>query len=355
MPKQWWDGDDTEIFWLETTDRADLGSDLRAPLQDASGKELWRYTMFRRANPGDIVFHYRTDGDRGIVGASQVIGEPYEAPIIWGARGTYAVQRGEIPHEQPGLVQPLQNFFELSEPVLLEEIRAIRPEIESLVAKLKSKHPKSPLYFPFELGRRPSRAIEGYAFKLPREFVELFPRLMEASELLTDAEPSKARRIGTARSGGQGFSTNRSVTAAVEKYAMDAAKDYFAELGYGWDDTSSREPYDLEIKKGRDIRTVEVKGTTSTGEAIFLTANEVAHTRDHLDSCVLFILHSIKLTDAGGTVALSGGERYVLDPWNIVERDLRPIQYQYLIDGKKASSPSLIVQSARAYDGDTSR
>ena len=35
-----------------------------------------------------------------------------------------------------------------------------------------------PLYFPFELSnKRPIRLLQGYAFKLPRRFLELFPAL----------------------------------------------------------------------------------------------------------------------------------------------------------------------------------
>jgi hypothetical protein len=31
VPSRWWDEDAGEIFWLEITDRDDLGTDLHAP------------------------------------------------------------------------------------------------------------------------------------------------------------------------------------------------------------------------------------------------------------------------------------------------------------------------------------
>jgi len=33
----WWSGDPTERYWLEATDRADLGADLRSVLADGGG------------------------------------------------------------------------------------------------------------------------------------------------------------------------------------------------------------------------------------------------------------------------------------------------------------------------------
>lgn len=37
----WWDGDSTETFWMEITDRADLGANLHAPQSDGSGRDYW--------------------------------------------------------------------------------------------------------------------------------------------------------------------------------------------------------------------------------------------------------------------------------------------------------------------------
>ena len=44
----WWEGDPTEVYWLEVTDRDDLGVDLRAPETDESGNPNWRYLLFKR-------------------------------------------------------------------------------------------------------------------------------------------------------------------------------------------------------------------------------------------------------------------------------------------------------------------
>lgn len=41
-PKAWWANRPEERFWLESTDRPDIGTDLRAPVADDSGEDNWR-------------------------------------------------------------------------------------------------------------------------------------------------------------------------------------------------------------------------------------------------------------------------------------------------------------------------
>ena len=97
---RWWHGENRERFWLESTNRQDIGTDLRAPLANVSGKPDWRYGLFREARPGDIVFHY--DARRkAITSCSRVAGAEGQRPIIWAARGSYARQRGAEPEELP--------------------------------------------------------------------------------------------------------------------------------------------------------------------------------------------------------------------------------------------------------------
>ena len=45
----------------------------------------------------------------------------------------------------------------------------------------------------------------------------------------------------------------------------------------GWNVKHRGAPYDLELTRAGEKRTVEVKGTTSIGEAVPLTAGEVSH------------------------------------------------------------------------------
>ena len=153
---EWWDKWPDQKFWLEATDRQDIGADLRAPQLDESGKDNWRYTLFMGAKPGNIVLHYdsRTEPN-GIVGWSVVAGAPRAEPITWGARGSYAREKGIKPHERAGYVIPLSGFQRLATPVTLTRIRALEPTLAAVLADLKRKY-REPLYFPFELSpKRP--------------------------------------------------------------------------------------------------------------------------------------------------------------------------------------------------------
>lgn len=194
MAERWWEGKGDERYWLEATDREDIGSDLRAPLVDASGRENWRYTLFREAQPGDVVFHYDGRHTNGIVGWSRIAGAPEPSPIVWKARGSYARERGAVAEEQPGYRVPLEGYVPLPEPVTLAHLRAERGRLHELVERLKVSE-KGPLYFPFEVSQaRDVRPMQGYAFKLPAAFVAAFPQLRVASpniiaEGLLAAEP----------------------------------------------------------------------------------------------------------------------------------------------------------------------
>lgn len=171
-PERWWAGNDHERFWLESTDRDDLGADLRAPLTDESGHDNWRYTLFQEAEVGDLVFHY--DKRVGAITAvSRIAGEATSAPIVWAARGSYARGRDAQPVEVPGYRIPLTEHRILAKPLTLENLRAAKPAIENLHEGLRAAH-KGALYFPFELSDRPVRPLQGYAFKLPADFVAVF-------------------------------------------------------------------------------------------------------------------------------------------------------------------------------------
>lgn len=169
----WWADRPTERFWLESTDRSDIGADLRAPSVDESGRPNWRYSLFQAARPGDVVYHYHKPA-AAIVGRSMVTGPAQARSIVWGARGTFARSKGVLPHERPGYFVPLDGFEPLRDPLSLAALRAAKGTLGELVDQLKRQHPRRSLYFPFEISARPVRLLQGYAFKLPADFVAMF-------------------------------------------------------------------------------------------------------------------------------------------------------------------------------------
>lgn len=227
---RWWAGIDRERFWVEATDRADIGANLRAPLVDISERDNWRYSLFREATAGDVIFHY--DANRSaIVGASRVSGPTEEQPILWAARGTYATRRGAEPQEVPGYLLPLSDYQALPEPLTLNRLREAALTIRDILGQLKARH-GTPLFFPFELSARPLRPMQGYAFKLPADFVTAFPQLhtgLTASEkaLLRSAPVSGQQAPGP----GLGSSTSpllrfeRGITEKPSRWATASLQE----------------------------------------------------------------------------------------------------------------------------------
>lgn len=177
---RWWADDTAERYWLEITDRADLGKDLHSPQRLENGREYWSYSLIRGIEDGDVVFHYHTDPE-AIVAWSLASGEVWEDETIWAAHGTVARSAGVQPFARDGWYLGLQNTAWLENPVRTEEIRSKEAAIRNIHESLGAAHGGS-LYFPFAISdKRPLRASQGYLTKFPLALVKLFDPLATAS------------------------------------------------------------------------------------------------------------------------------------------------------------------------------
>jgi hypothetical protein len=70
---EWWAADPDQRFWMEITDREDLGADLFAPTRDGSGRPYWGYELLTYVQAGDII-SIGTRRSPVIVGWSQATG-----------------------------------------------------------------------------------------------------------------------------------------------------------------------------------------------------------------------------------------------------------------------------------------
>lgn len=193
----WWTSDPQERFWIEVTGRKDLGADLKAPQTNESSKPFWGYSLINHVQAGDVIFHYdRGAEEQAIVAVSVATGDHWEDSIMWAARGSYARNAGIEPHIRPGYYAGLERFRSITKPVTLNDIRDKTGSIQRGLRKLEAQY-KKPLYFPFESGKsRPTRPLQGYLFKLPRFFVELFDELGSAyGESLVPSENKS--RVGS--------------------------------------------------------------------------------------------------------------------------------------------------------------
>jgi hypothetical protein len=184
---EWWADDPSESFWLEITDRDDIGGYLRAPQQNENADPYWSYELVTRVQAGDQVFHY--DKNAGaVIAVSRASGEWWEQETLWAARGTSARESGIEPHWRAGWAAAIDSFQRFAAPVTLQDIRVAHPNWIQKLSALQARH-RGALYFPFEKGeKRPTRGTQGYLFKLPRFFVDEFSVLRDS---ITDETSSK--------------------------------------------------------------------------------------------------------------------------------------------------------------------
>ena len=125
-----------------------------------------------------------------------------------------------------------------------------------------------------------------------------------------------------------GFQSDQKVRKVIERYAMDLATAFFKKSGYGVEDVSSRRPYDLLCTKGLKVKYVEVKGTQECGQAVVLTAGEVAFIRRNRPNCVLCVVHDIRVNNRRRPRA-AGGRISIDKPFDLSAGHLSPINFFY--------------------------
>jgi MrcB-like, N-terminal domain/Protein NO VEIN, C-terminal len=124
-----------------------------------------------------------------------------------------------------------------------------------------------------------------------------------------------------------GFRLSKEDRDAVEKRAMDVAEAYYA--AENWVVRRAGAPFDLELTRGGEKRTVEVKGTTSLGQAVPLTYGERLHHAMAYPDNALVVVREIVLDRSTSPSTANGGVLYERHPWKIDEDALRVISYRY--------------------------
>jgi hypothetical protein len=189
----WWADDPRQRFWLEITDRKDIGLDLHCPQRDAVGNRTPGYSLIWCVQVNDVVFHYDKNA-HAIAHWSRAAGEVTEAPTLWLSHHAATRRRLHQEHPQPGWWLDLDGPFPIDPPVILAQIRASAPQLRAVLEALRSDHPGS-LYFPFSFyGGTEPRPQQPYLNKLPAEFVELFPALARAVNLASPGEEDRNAR-----------------------------------------------------------------------------------------------------------------------------------------------------------------
>lgn len=143
-------------------------------------------------------------------------------------------------------------------------------------------------------------------------------------------EAELAIRISTGKPPvGQGVQRDVAMRRAIEAYAMQRAITHYQKQGWRVFDVSSSASFDLRCMRHADEELhVEVKGTTTEGVQMLLTANEVKHARSQYPNVALFLVAEIQVRRSStGDIQASEGRTHVLEPWNIEEAELAPVAF----------------------------
>lgn len=314
---------------------------LQLPL--VGGASTPGYALVKAVKPGDIVVHYYSKEEQ-IVGVSLATDELEPATIFWVARGTSARLAGEEARWLPGIRVPLGHYTALKEPISLTEVRKHQEPLLSIRGEIVQRG-QGPVHFPWipygEEG--PIRPAQTYVAKLPQAAVDLLPDLRDLVDLVggyqvgnviiqpeSDRAEEEVAQIGgkSRLARGQGHQLDQAARSAIEAHAMNMAIEHFEAIGEV-EDVHGTSSFDLRCATDGIEKHIEVKGTTSLGEQVVLTRNEVEHAKTHPDTA-LFIVHNISvLRDTDGSVSTSGGQVKLFDPWTVGDGTLIPIAFRY--------------------------
>jgi hypothetical protein len=273
----WWSGNVDERYWMEITNRPDIGRNLNAPLLDKNGEVYWGYEFVEAVRPGDVVFHYDTTKS-AIVGYSYAVGSPWRDNVVWAARGTASRKAGIEPRLQRGRYLGLEGFTAVEPALSLSELIEQRELVLGLRDRLEARYKGQTLAFPVIPCRDGLRAFQGYLAKFPAELVAMFPQLVPSGGGKKTGNDASASIGGAYRpadedasvSGRDPFSVDPAlVERGVRGHAatQNSVAEFGASRGMGVSSPSAGDPnFDVALTSETRIYVVEVKSLTDQNE-----------------------------------------------------------------------------------------
>lgn len=246
-------------------------------------QKLKEWGLSRLPNPKEIDANLSSSIDLNSGGPG--LGEIFESTSLFG----FQFKKGEVPNDSQ----------------ILSKVNLLIPHLKTLYdAELSD--PSMPSAEPTEI-KAAEEAIDEIAGKVP-----------------------KVRKYS-----GQGIRGTYKENKAVERRAVDLAIDYFKSTN-NWEsikDTGDKESYDLLLTNKNKKMYVEVKGTQSSGDKVFLSKNEVIVQKKFYPNNALVIVSSIKL-EKGEEPKASGGIVKIISPWKIMNSHLTAMAFEYEVPGK---------------------
>lgn len=146
---------------------------------------------------------------------------------------------------------------------------------------------------------------------------------------VADALVAIHQAAGSGRGARQGFKLNTAEKLAIERHAVAIVRKHYMDKNFRVRDVGSTKPFDLDVKRGTEHLSVEVKGTTTQGAQVILTGGEVNHHRERYPANALAVVHSIHLDRTVDPPVASGGQLHLISPWTIDDDALTAIAYRY--------------------------
>jgi hypothetical protein len=326
---EWWAGNDSQRYWMEITDRSDLGSDLFAPTTQQGGRPYWGYELITHVQTGDIVLHWHKSmrGEPAIVGWSIATGVYEDTDISWQARGTVGRARGSL-NARPAWRMPLESYTPFVQPLTVEDVRVQEKALRKVQTDLEVRYPGT-LYFPFGFSdKRPLRAQQTYFVKMPREVLgEL--ELLDELDAITTPTPTWRRKGRAPKRPGAGYLADAVVRSAIEWRAVAVAKKWYEDNGFAVQYVGNIKPYDLLASKNGNVRRVEVKGSSGAASKVELTAGEVQNARAFSPTDLVVVDGVEWVRTADGSVEASGGEIRRWADWTPDRGALKVTRFRY--------------------------
>ena len=298
------------------------------------------YALVPEVAPGNIVIHYDSIDER-IVGVSRVSGPAFLEPVSWTARGSYARRAGVGPAWVAGMVVPLHNYTEMRQDITFEQLNNRRSEIFRVRARLQASHPEQPLHLPWIPYRNEMRTFPTYLAKFPVALLPALPEVAETVALIgtgsATAPPppspevrqaAQAMAAAAARPKTAAVDPEPGDRVAVEARALNVVLAHYSARG-SISDVGRTNSFDYCVVIDGQEWHVTVKGTTSSGEDIVLTPDEVAHAQshEHLDLCIVSNIRVER--DEKGQASGAGGTLQIHHPWRIEPDRLDALGYRY--------------------------
>jgi hypothetical protein len=144
-----------ERFWMELTDRSDLGGELWN-FQEGEAGRIPSTALLDEMSDGDVVFHY-VKAQHAVVGVSRVTGRA----AIRARQGGRAIIAREI-----------EDYTPVSSPVALADVRVRSTAVFAELERLKSAG-RAPHFLPFVRDPWGGRPAQAYISRFPAVLVQL--------------------------------------------------------------------------------------------------------------------------------------------------------------------------------------